>query len=123
MLRSGSSRSIAMRPASTTRSRGTFQRFATLSHTLRRSLLAASRHALPTISVIRELYAPRSTGHRSVSADSTRMSSIGSPSSSLVITASIVLLPWPMSFAPLNTRARPLRSRQIWTPACGMSFG
>ncbi len=84
---------------------------------------AASRHALPTMKVMRELYAPRSTGHRSLSALSTRMSASSRPSSSATITASIVFEPWPMSLAPLNTRARPLRSSVTCTAACGILLG
>ena len=75
------------------------------------------------MNVMRDEYAPRSTGQRSVSAATTRTSSGSRPSSSATIVRAIELEPWPMSLPPVNTVTRPERSSFSCTPACGIGFG
>jgi hypothetical protein len=79
--------------------------------------------ALPTMNVSRDEYAPRSTGVMSVSVAWTRTYSSGTPSSSAAMYATMLLLPCPISDAPVNTATRPLRSIWICTADCGISFG
>ena len=74
------------------------------------------------MSVTREEYEPRSTGVRSVSAVTTRMSNGSTPSTSATMYARIESLPCPMSVEPQNTVTPPLRSSFSCTPDCGIEF-
>jgi hypothetical protein len=78
--------------------------------------------ALPVMRVTRDEYDPRSTGVRSVSAVTTRMSLGAMPSSSATTYASTESEPWPMSVEPQNTVTPPPRSILICTPECGIAF-
>ena len=73
--------------------------------------------------VTRDEYAPRSTGVKSVSPDSTRTYSRGTPSSSAVMQATIASQPCPISDAPLRTATRPDLSTCSWIADCGISLG
>ena len=96
---------------------------ATAACTCAFSLRAASMHALPSMNVTRDEYAPRSTGVKSVSPASTRIWSSGTPSSSATMYVTIESTPWPISDAPEKTATRPERSICSWIPDWGMSLG
>ena len=113
----------AQPPASST-SRGLASHAsATAPCTFALSLRDASMHALPSMNVTRDEYAPRSTGVKSVSPASTRTCSSGTPSSSATTYATIESTPCPISDAPEKTATRPDRSTCSCTPDWGMSFG
>ena len=74
------------------------------------------------MSVTREEYEPRSTGVRSVSPVTTRMSTGSMPRTSATNIASIVSEPWPMSVLPQKAVTPPERSSLSCTLECGSWF-
>src|SRR6266850_6834895 len=110
------------RSANVSRSGGTPSRRDTAPAIRSRARVAASTAALPIISVTRLEYEPRSTGVRSVSPVTARMSNGSMPSTSATQATSTSSDPWPISVAPLNAVTPPLRSSLSWTPECGKSF-
>ena len=87
-----------------------------------RARSAAWIAALPVMSVTREEYEPRSTGVRSVSPVTMRMSSGSMPNTSATQYASTESEPCPMSIEPQNAATPPERSSLSCTPECGMLF-
>ena len=122
MPRAGSSASKTRRSAKTRRVFGTPSFLLTASASRSRARSAAWIAALPIISVTRLEYEPRSTGVRSVSPVTARMSNGSMPSTSATHATSTSSDPWPISVAPQNAVTPPLRSSFSCTPECGMSF-
>ena len=82
-----------------------------------RIFAAASRIALPLMTVVRLATVGPLSGTREVSASMTRTSSSGQPRASAAICESTVIMPWPISVVPTATVTLPSAATTTLAPA------
>ena len=82
-----------------------------------RIFAAASRMALPLMTVVRLATVGPLSGTREVSASTRRTSSTGQPRASAVIWDKTVIMPWPISVVPTATVTLPSADTTTLAPA------